>query len=137
MQNFMENLRSVVRSSGRSSTSIANHCGLSKSTVSDIMSGANISPQLETVMRILEYCGGNLVIVTEQSRHAIDEQDVSWYREELNRRDAHIDELLGEIQMRDDRIQHLLQNVQRLENKVDTKDERIGALLDRLLGADR
>lgn len=97
MVKFIDSLCAVIKASEISLQTISAKTGISKSTIQEILSGKNDNPRLSTIIDILSVSGGELVIQTEQSKQAIADQDVSWYREEISKREAQIERLQAEI----------------------------------------
>lgn len=120
MSEFFDDLRQVIKQSGRSIASIAQDAQISKTTLTEIMSSDQCNPTISTVESILRCVGAELEIQTARSRQAIAQQDVSWYREELNRRDA--------------TIESLRETLDKANAAIAKKDARIEKMLDALFG---
>lgn len=84
--------------SGKSYQTIATDTGYAKSTISNILTGKSEEVKLQTIIDIAAELDAEVALVTEQSKKAIAEQDISFYRDELAKRDDTITALKAEIE---------------------------------------
>ena len=97
MIEVLSQLRVLQIQSGKSYETIAANTGHSKATVNDIMTGKREDFRLQTVIDIAAELGADIALVTEQSRKAISEQDISFYRDEIAARETDLETLRSEI----------------------------------------
>jgi transcriptional regulator with XRE-family HTH domain len=91
MIEVLTQLRVLWSLSGKTQQTIANNTGLSKSTVSNVLGGKTDDVRLQTIVDIAAEFGADVALITEQSKKAIDMQDVSYYRDQLAERDVRIE----------------------------------------------
>lgn len=91
MIEVLTQLRVLFHQSGKTQQEIANETGLAKSTISNILNGKKDDVHLQTVIDIAAELGAEISLITEQSKKAIDMQDVSYYRDQLAERDVRIE----------------------------------------------
>ncbi len=96
MIEVLTQLRVLYVQSGKSQQTIAENTGHSKPTISNILSGKSEDVRLQTVIDIAEELGADLALVTEQSRKAISQQDISFYRDEIAARETDLETLRNE-----------------------------------------
>lgn len=96
MIDALEELRVVFRQSHLSMQAVATATGLSRSTVYSVLSDNEAvirdSQNLYTIIAIAEALGAEIHVETPQSRAAIDQSDVTYYREMLSKLYAQIEE---------------------------------------------
>ncbi len=97
MIEVLTQLRVLQAQSGKSYETIAANTGHSKATVNDILTGKREDVRLQTVLDIAAELGADVALVTEQSRKAISEQDISFYRDEIAARESDLAALRSEI----------------------------------------
>lgn len=97
MIEILTQLRVLWAQSGKSQQTIADRTGFAKSTVSNILSGKSEDVRLQTVIDIAAELDAEIALISEQSKKAISQQDVSYYRDELANRDNIIAELKAKI----------------------------------------
>lgn len=97
MIEVLTQLRVLQIQSGKSYETIAANTGHSKTTVNDILTGKREDVRLQTVLDIAAELGADIALVTEQSRKAISEQDISFYRDEIAARESDLAALRSEI----------------------------------------
>lgn len=97
MIEVLTQLRVLQAQSGKSYETIAANTGHSKATVNDILTGKREDVRLQTILDIAAELGADIALVTEQSRKAISEQDISFYRDEIAARETDLETLRSEI----------------------------------------
>ena len=98
MIEILKQLRVLAVQSGKSYQTIAEHTDYAKSTINNILTGKSEEVKLQTIIDIAAELGAEVVLVTEQSKKAIAEQDISFYRDEIAKRDDTITALKAEIE---------------------------------------
>lgn len=127
MIEVLTQLRVLHVQSGKSYETIAANTGHSKPTISDILNGKREDVRLQTVIDIAAELGADIALVTEQSRKAISEQDISFYRDEIAARETDLETLRSEIaRLRSERI-----------DEVKFYREQLALLRDQLTRKDR
>lgn len=127
MIEVLTQLRVLQAQSGKSYETIAANTGHSKATVNDILTGKREDVRLQTVLDIAAELGADIALVTEQSRKAISEQDISFYRDEIAARESDLEMLRSEIaRLRSERI-----------DEVKFYREQLALLRDQLTRKDR
>lgn len=95
MIDAIEELRVIYKQSRRSMQQVVNDTGLSKSTVYSVLSDnaavVKDNQNFYTILTIAEALGAEIHISTPESRAAIDQSDVSYYREMLGKLYAQIE----------------------------------------------
>ena len=96
MIDAIEELRVIYKQSRKSMQQVVNDTGLSKSTVYSVLSDnaavVKDNQNFYTILAIAEALGAEIHISTPESRAAIDQSDVSYYREMLSKLYAQIEE---------------------------------------------
>lgn len=91
MNNVLTDLMADASAQHMSAQAIADHALLDRKTVSSILSGENANPKLETVQAIARALGGDIVYQTTDSRSAVRNSDVSYYRTMISNMQHEID----------------------------------------------
>lgn len=97
MIEVLTQLRVLWAQSGKSQRTIADNTGHSAPTVNNILNGKTDDVRLQTVIDIAEELGAEVALITEQSRKAISQQDISFYRDEIAARESDLTALRSEI----------------------------------------
>lgn len=134
MIEVLTQLRVLQAQSGKSYETIAANTGHSKATVNDILTGKREDVRLQTILDIAAELGADIALVTEQSRKAISEQDISFYRDEIAARESDLEMLRNEIvQLRSEHaeeIKFLRDQLVLLRDQLSRKDRYIDILIE-------
>lgn len=141
MIEVLTQLRVLHVQSGKSYETIAANTGHSKPTISDILNGKREDVRLQTVIDIAAELGADIALVTEQSRKAISEQDISFYRDEIAARESDLTALRSEIALlRAERVEETKffreqlafaqQQLAFVQSQIAQKDEYIHILME-------
>lgn len=110
MIDALEELRVVFRQSHLSMQAVATATGLSRSTVYSVLSDNEAvirdSQNFYTIVSIAEALGAEIHVDTPQSRAAIDQSDVTYYREMLSKLYAQIEDQQRLISEQQHTIEH-------------------------------
>lgn len=134
MIEVLTQLRVLQAQSGKSYETIAANTGHSKATVNDILTGKREDVRLQTILDIAAELGADIALVTEQSRKAISEQDISFYRDEIAARETDLEILRSEIaQLRSEHaeeVKFLRDQLVLLRDQLSRKDRYIDILIE-------
>ena len=141
MIEVLAQLRVLQIQSGKSYETIAANTGHSKATVNDIMTGKREDFRLQTILDVAAELGADIALVTEQSRKAIAEQDISFYRNEIAARETDLETLRSEIALlRAERVEETKffreqlafaqQQLSFVQSQIAQKDEYIHILME-------
>ena len=97
MFEILVQLRTLFIQSGKTQQVLAEETGCAASTISHIITGKTENVKLQTFIDLAEALGAELALVTEHSKQAISQQDVTYYRNELAKRDDTIAELKADL----------------------------------------
>jgi transcriptional regulator with XRE-family HTH domain len=126
MIEVLTQLRVLQAQSGKSYETIAANTGHSKATVNDILTGKREDVRLQTVLDIAAELGADVALVTEQSRKAISEQDISFYRDEIAARETDLETLRSEIALlraeRVEEVRFYRDQIALLRDQINRKD---------------
>lgn len=133
MIEILTQLRVLQIQSGKSYEIIAANTGHSKATVNDIMTGKREDFRLQTILDVAAELGADVALVTEQSRKAISEQDISFYRDEIAARENDLETLRSEIALlraeRVDEVKFYREQLALLRDQLYRKDDYIDLLV--------
>lgn len=134
MIEVLAQLRVLQIQSGKSYETIAANTGHSKATVNDIMTGKREDFRLQTILDVAAELGADIALVTEQSRKAISEQDISFYRNEIAARETDLETLRSEIALlRSERVEEVRfyrDQIALLRDQLSRKDRYIDILIE-------
>lgn len=134
MIEVLTQLRVLQAQSGKSYETIAANTGHSKATVNDILTGKREDVRLQTVLDIAAELGADVALVTEQSRKAISEQDISFYRDEIAARETDLETLRSEIAwLRSERVEEIKfyrDQIALLRDQINRKDGYIDLVVE-------
>ncbi len=134
MIEVLTQLRVLQAQSGKSYETIAANTGHSKATVNDILTGKREDVRLQTVLDIAAELGADVALVTEQSRKAISEQDISFYRDEIAARESDLTALRNEIALlRSERVEEIKfyrDQIALLRDQISRKDGYIDLVVE-------
>lgn len=134
MIEVLTQLRVLQAQSGKSYETIAANTGHSKATVNDILTGKREDVRLQTVLDIAAELGADVALVTEQSRKAISEQDISFYRDEIAARETDLETLRSEIALlRSERVEEIKfyrDQIALLRDQINRKDAYIDLVVE-------
>lgn len=134
MIEVLAQLRVLQIQSGKSYETIAANTGHSKATVNDIMTGKREDFRLQTILDVAAELGADIALVTEQSRKAIAEQDISFYRNEIAARESDLDSLRSEIAwLRSERVEEIKfyrDQIALLRDQINRKDAYIDLVVE-------
>lgn len=125
MIEVLTQLRVLFVQSGKSQQTIADNTGYSKPTVNNILNGKSEAVHLQTVIDIAAELGAEVALITDQSRKAITQQDISFYREEIAARESDIIDLKDNLRLRNEQIEAQRRNYEDLKRSLDTELERV------------
>ena len=134
MIEVLTQLRVLQAQSGKSYETIAANTGHSKATVNDILTGKREDVRLQTILDIAAELGADIALVTEQSRKAISEQDISFYRDEIAARETDLETLRSEIALlRSERVEEVRfyrDQIALLRDQINRKDAYIDLVVE-------
>ena len=134
MIEVLTQLRVLQVQSGKSYETIAANTGHSKPTISDILNGKREDVRLQTVIDIAAELGADIALVTEQSRKAISEQDISFYRNEIAARETDLETLRSEIALlraeRVEEVRFYRDQIALLRDQINRKDGYIDLVVE-------
>lgn len=134
MIEVLTQLRVLFVQSGKTQQDVANATGLAKSTISSVLNGKKDDVHLQTVIDIAAELDAEVALITEQSKKAIDMQDVTYYRDQLSDRDSRIEK-------QEKLIDSLRADMDRLRKEADDDilfyRDQIALLRDQLTRKDR
>ena len=134
MIEILTQLRVLQIQSGKSYEIIAANTGHSKATVNDIMTGKREDFRLQTILDVAAELGADVALVTEQSRKAISEQDISFYRGEIAARENDLETLRSEIALlrseRIDEVKFYREQLALLRDQLTRKDRYIDLVVE-------
>lgn len=134
MIEVLAQLRVLQIQSGKSYETIAANTGHSKATVNDIMTGKREDFRLQTILDVAAELGADIALVTEQSRKAISEQDISFYRNEIAARETDLEALRSEIALlRSERVEEVRfyrDQIALLRDQINRKDGWIDLVVE-------
>ena len=134
MIEVLTQLRVLWAQSGKSQRTIADNTGHSAPTVNNILNGKNDDVRLQTVIDIAEELGAELALITEQSRKAISQQDISFYRDEIAARESDLAALRSEIaSLRSERAEEVKfyrEQLAMLRDQLSRKDRYIDLVVE-------
>lgn len=134
MIEVLTQLRVLQAQSGKSYETIAANTGHSKATVNDILTGKREDVRLQTILDIAAELGADIALVTEQSRKAISEQDISFYRDEIAARETDLETLRSEIALlraeRVDEVKFYRDQIALLRDQLTRKDRYIDLVVE-------
>lgn len=139
MISVLEQLKVIFRSSGHTLQDVIDGTGLSRSAVRGVLSGENENPNLMTVLDIAEYLQVEITLGTPESKAAIDQSDITAYREMIAARDRQIDELVRITSAQHETVERQRATIEhqrgtidgqakllsRLQDSIDRKDEML------------
>lgn len=125
MIEVLTQLRVLYVQSGKSQQQIAESTGYSKPTISNILSGKSEDVRLQTVLDIAAELGAELALISDHSRKAISQQDISFYREEIAARESDIVDLKENLRLRNEQIEAQRRNHEDLKRSTDIELERV------------
>lgn len=134
MIEVLTQLRVLFVQSGKTQQEIANETGLAKSTISSILSGKKDDVHLQTIIDIAAELNAEVALITEHSQKAINQQDVTYYRDQLAERDSRIEKqekLIDSVRADIDRVR------KEADDDIVFYREQIALLRDQLKRKDR
>ena len=130
MISVLEQLKVIFRTSGHTLTDVIEGTGLSRSAVRGVLSGENENPNLLTVLDIAEYLGVECTLETPESREAIDQSDITAYREMIASRDRQVDELVKITSAQHETIEQQRATIEHQRGTIDGQSKLLSRLQD-------
>lgn len=130
MINLIEQLKVVFRTSGHSIQDVIDGTGLSKSAVRGVLVGENDNPNFLTLFDIASYLGAELTVSTPESKAAIDQSDISAYREMISARDHQVDELVRITSAQHETIESQRATIEHQRSTIDSQAKLLTRLQD-------
>lgn len=127
---LMEQLTTIFRTSGKTLAAVMEETQLSRSAVRGVLCGENANPNLLTVLDIAKCLDAEIVIQTAESKAAIDQSDITAYREMISARDHTIDDLVKINAAQQGTIESQRATIEHQRGTIDNQSGQISRLLD-------
>ena len=132
MIEVLKQLRVLQIESGKTQQNIADETGLAKSTINRILAGKTEEVKLQTVIDIAACLNAEVALASTNSKNAIDQQDITYYRDAMDKRDERIAKLENAVAKRDSQIEEKDQAINRKDAYIKAKDKEISRITQRL-----
>ena len=129
---LLAQLVTVFRTSGRTLSSVMEETQLSRSAVRGVLCGENANPNLLTVLDIAKCLDAEIVIQTAESKAAIDQSDITAYREMVSARDRTIDDIVKINAAQQGTIESQRATIEHQRETISKQSDQISRMLDSL-----
>lgn len=128
MLEVLKQLRVIFSQSGHNYQWLHEETGISKSTISRLMTGQTENPTLQNIIDIADALNCEIIIASVESKKAIDQQDIKYYRDAISDRDERIRKLEISVTKREEQIDEKSAAINRKDAYIKEKDKEIQRL---------
>lgn len=123
MVSILAELRKIVNESGMSYDLLEEKSGVSKATISRIVSMKSDNPSLQSIIALADALDYDIVLRPTDSNHADNTQDIYHYRKTINEKDQTIAKLESTVSLRDSMLVKKNESIDRKDAYIRLKDD--------------
>lgn len=116
MADIVTELLVIFQQQGITEKDLITHCDVSKNTIHEVWTGRQHNIQTLTLEELIKPFDIRLTLETSTSRAAVDNSDISAYREMVARRDDQILKLESLLEKRDEQVDRMLAIIDNLSS---------------------